>query len=106
MKKLLLLLPLIIVLASCSVGDSIVGQWQSTESDGTVLCYEFRSDGSGCISNGKAEAEFSYVAENGVLTVTYGGKSESAEFVLDGDTLTLTDEQGTSVLTRVTDGKK
>ncbi len=100
MKKLLLLLPLIIVLVSCTAADSIVGKWQSTEPDGTVLCYEFRNDGTGSISNGKNEAEFSYVAEDGVLTVTYGGKTESADYTLDGDTLTLTDGQGTSVLTR------
>ncbi len=88
------------LLASCAATDGIVGCWEST-GDGNKLYYEFREDGTGCISNGKDEAEFSYVAKDGVLTVTYGGTSEDATYTIENDTLTVTDEQGTTVLTRV-----
>ncbi len=108
MKKATALVVILAMVAclfvSCGGSDGIVGCWESTESDGTVLYYEFRDNGTGCISNGKDSAEFSYVAKDGVLTVTYGGTSDDATYSVEGNTLTVTDAQGTTVLRRRADG--
>lgn len=104
MKKAIALMAvfalMLTMLVSCAAPDGIEGCWESTDKDGKTLYYEFREDGTGCISNGKDEAEFSYVAKDGVLTVTYGGTSEDATYTIEGDTLTVTDEQGSTVLIR------
>ncbi len=92
---------LLCVLASCSNADKgIVGCWESTDKNGTTLSYEFREDGTGRISNGKDSAEFSYVAKDGTLTVTYGGTSEDAAYKVEGDNLTVSDAQGTTIMHR------
>jgi len=103
MKKLLavvLLFALALSFAACSTKDpSIVGTWIGKDGD-NELTYEFRDDGTGTATAGKATADFTYAIEDGRLSVTVGGKTNSASFTLTKDTLSLTDEYGTSVLTR------
>ncbi len=103
MKKLICvfaLFAMLLTFAACGAGKpSIVGTWQGNDGEHTVV-YVFRDDGTGTAAVGDAKAEFTYAIEDESLTVTLGGETDTASVKLTEDRLSITDEYGTTVLTR------
>ena len=103
MKKLtalLLLMAVLLGLGACTGGEaSVVGTWIGTDGD-DELVYVFREDGTGTAKAGDASADFTYAIEDSRITVTVGDSTNSASFEVTSTTLSLTDEYGTTVLTR------
>ena len=102
MKKLTVLFLAVIMLfafASCSKKDDITGTWRA-ESDGAEILYHFRPDGTGTLSSGGRSADFTYAIDGSEITVTVGEHTDSGSYSLEGGRLVLTDEYGTTVLTR------
>lgn len=103
MKKALCVFTVLVFLLSlASCGDrepTIAGTWHGTEGD-HELVYIFREDGTGTATAGDACSDFTYVVEDGCLTVTLGGNTDTASVEITDTKLTITDEYGTTVLTR------
>lgn len=103
MKKLLaLILAVSFMLAFAACGASkatVVGTWVGNDGDDELL-YVFREDGTGTAKAGNASSDFTYAIEGGKISVTVGGTTNSASFEVTESTLSLTDEYGTTVLTR------
>jgi len=95
----LLAVLLLFAALGCSAKPGIAGTWY-TESDGTRILYNFKSDGTGSMSSDGKSVDFTYAVNGGKITVTVGGHTDSGSFSLEGNRLTLTDEYGTTVLTR------
>ena len=103
MKKfiaLILALCLLCAFAACSKAEpSLVGTWIGKDGDDELL-YVFREDGTGTAKAGNASSDFTYAVEDGKISVTLGGVTNSASFEVTESTLSITDEYGTTVLTR------
>jgi len=96
---LLLALFLVASLSSCVKKASVAGTWRA-EVDGAEILYEFKPDGTGTLSSGDKSADFTYALSGDKITVTVGEHTDSGSYILSGDSLKLTDEYGTTVLTR------
>ena len=91
-------------------GNPLVGTWHAVSFNGqaldagTSVVVTFRSDGTATTTYnvaGAADAvQGTWSAENGVLTVTSEGDTESASYAVSGNTLTIADEEGTFTLNR------
>ena len=103
MKKLFAIIAVLALLcgfAACSTADpTIVGTWIGKDGDDELL-YVFREDGTGTAKAGDASSDFTYAVEDGRISVTLGGTTNSASFEVTESTLSITDEYGTTVLTR------
>lgn len=103
MKKLFALILAIGILcafAACSTAEpTVVGTWIGKDGDDELL-YVFREDGTGTAKAGNASSDFTYAIEGSRISVTVGGTTNSASFEVTESTLSLTDEYGTTVLTR------
>lgn len=103
MKKLaaliLLIAALVCVMACAASEPTVVGTWIGADGD-DELVYVFREDGTGTAKAGNASADFTYAIEDSRITVTVGDSTGTASFELTSTTLSLTDEYGTTVLTR------
>ncbi len=103
MKRIMaafLLFFLLLCLGACSGEEqSVVGTWIGKDGDDELL-YVFREDGTGTAKAGNADADFTYAIDGNKISVTVGGSTGTASFEVTEDTLTLTDEYGTTVLTR------
>jgi len=80
---------------------AIVGSWTA---DGTT--FTFNEDGTGktvlsIIGKDDAGNDFFYTAEDGELIMTIKGEETETTYTIEGDKLTLKNESGTSVYTRV-----
>ncbi len=95
-----LLFILLLCLGACSAEEQgVVGTWAGK--DGTdELLYVFREDGTGTAKAGNASADFTYAIDGNKISVTVGDNTATASFEVKNDTLTLTDEYGTTILTR------
>lgn len=103
MKRLFYILLLFAVLVSAtacvSAKPTIVGTWHGEDGEHTLV-YIFREDGTGTATAGDATADFTYAIEGDSLTVTLGGNTDTATVQITETTLSITDEYGTTVLTR------
>ncbi len=103
MKKItamILVLCLALSLVACvSESPSVVGTWIGKDGEDELL-YVFREDGTGTAKAGNASSDFTYAIEDSRISVTVGDTTNSASFEVTESTLSLTDEYGTTVLTR------
>lgn len=103
MKRLfyiLLLFAVLLSFAACGASKpTIVGTWHGEDGE-HALVYIFREDGTGTATAGNATADFTYALEGDCLTVTLGGNTDTASVQITKTTLSITDEYGTTVLTR------
>ena len=91
-------------------GNPLVGTWKATSYNGQALdssisvVATFRSDGTATTTmniGGEVDtADGTWSAENGTLTVTSDGETDSASYSISGNTLTISDEQGTFTMAR------
>ena len=89
-------------------GNSLVGTWRATSYNGqaldagTSVVVTFRSDGTATttytIAGQSDSSQGTWSAEDGVLTVTADGETDSANYSISGSTLTISDEEGTFTL--------
>ena len=89
-------------------GNPLVGTWKATSFNGQALddsisvVVTLRSDGtaSSTYSLGGATETLNgtWNTDGGTLNVTTDGETESAAYSVSGDTLTITDEEGTFTL--------
>lgn len=89
-------------------GNPLVGTWKATTFNGQQLddsisvVVTFRSDGTATttytIAGQSDSSQGTWSAENGVLTVTADGETDSANYSISGSTLTISDEEGTFTL--------
>lgn len=97
---ILLLFAVLLSFAACGTAKpTIVGTWHGEDGE-HKLVYVFRDDGTGTATAGNATAEFTYSVEDGCLTVTLGGNTDTASIEISDTSLSITDEFGTTVLTR------
>ena len=97
---LILTVGILFTLMACGGEEpTVVGTWMGNDGDDELL-YVFREDGTGTAKAGNASSDFTYAIENGKISVTVGGTTNSASFEVTESTLSLTDEYGTTVLTR------
>ena len=111
MKKvsIVLIIALMISMLLCACGGNpIVGSWTGSL-EGVPLTMVFDEDGSGSLSamGGLLAVNYTYTAENGVLTLIPEEGSEDiatfnegANYEIDGDTLTISNDGETMTLTR------
>ncbi|HOO21464.1 MAG TPA: lipocalin family protein [Kiritimatiellia bacterium] len=95
---------------SSSDRDPLVGTWTAQSFNGqelpdnVSLTITFRSNGeyvSTTTIDGMSETESgTWSAENGVLTTVSGGETDTIAYALNRDTLTVSDDGETFVLTR------
>lgn len=84
-----------------SDGSSPYGKYKVDEKEnGVVYEYNFESPGV-CIATVTGTGEYTYDEEAKTLTTTLDDEDGPSTVELDGDTLKLTDEEGTDVYTRV-----
>ncbi len=82
-------------LVSCKGNNSVIGLWETSgqlDGEEIILSYEFREDNTGCRSaEGFSSDSFTYeLSENaGELLITVGSITETVEYSLDKDVLTL-----------------
>lgn len=89
-------------------GDPLVGTWRATSYNGQALddsisvVVTFRDNGTASttysIGGETATSEGTWSAEGGTLNVTVDGETDSAAYSISGDTLTISDEDGTFTL--------
>jgi spermidine/putrescine-binding protein len=90
------------------IDEDLIGSW-TMEEEGTVVTYTFNDDNTGVVamSDGEDSIEFeiAYSADGETLTVVMidmGTEEDTAEYTIDGDTLSLlTEGEQTMDLTRV-----
>ena len=103
MKKftaIMLLICLSLPFVACvAENPTVVGTWIGKDGDDELL-YVFREDGTGTAKAGNASSDFTYAIEDSRISVTIGDTTNSASFEVTSSTLTLSDEYGTTVLTR------
>ena len=90
------------MLVSCG-GNSIVGKWQA-EIEGETAAYEFKSDGTLEMSGSGLTFSGTVKDDQHTITISFMGmeNTDTTKFKIDGDTLTIYDEDGeATVLTRV-----
>ncbi len=100
---------LCLTLSACKEGraitkeeESLVGTWQSSD-----IKFIFQDNGIGQIvvsimSVDDAGSDFTYSAKNGVLTLTHeDGTVAESDYTIKGDQLTVSNETGTGVYTRI-----
>jgi len=83
-----------------SDGSSPYGKYKAEEEDGVVFEYNFESSGV-CKATASGSGEYTYDEETKTLTTTLDDEDGPSTVEIDGDTLKLTDEDGTEVYTRV-----
>ena len=108
MKKALALLlvfaSLAIVMVSCG-GDSIIGSWEMTQ-DGLTGTITFEDGGKGKFEAEGMTLDLTWSEKDGKLTasMSFMGETEDlfkdAEYKVDGDKLTITDEGETITLNK------
>ena len=81
--------------------EAIVGSWSA---DGTT--FTFNADGTGntvfsIVGENDAGNDFFYTAEDGKLTMTSKKETVETTYTISGDKLTLKNDTGTGVYTRV-----
>jgi hypothetical protein len=96
--------------SSDSSSDSLVGSWRATTfngqpiEDGLALAITFNNDGSYVATTtvqGVTDTERgTWSIANGILTTVHQGRTEQVAYALSGNTLTLTDRDGTFTLRR------
>lgn len=97
---ILLLFAVLLSVTACGAGKpTIVGTWQGADGE-HKLEYVFREDGTGTATAGDNTAEFTYSIDDGCITVTIGGNTDTASVEITDKTLSITDEYGTTTLTR------
>lgn len=103
MKKFIAILLLVCFALSFAACDkeecTVVGTWIGKDGEDELL-YVFREDGTGTAKAGNASSDFTYATEDNRISVTVGGTTNTATFEVNESTLTLSDEYGTTVLTR------
>ena len=91
--------------------DSLIGTWGLSESEEGIeysLTANFKANATGTMSVvltflGESETNsesFNWSTEGNQLTMEIGGEAEIATYSISGDTLTITDDEDTTVLTR------
>lgn len=96
-------------LSGCSDAGKFVGSWEHTETAfgvSVTTTYTFEKDGTGKLSTMLGiSADYTYKVEGGKLTLvtTVLGSSSTTVYTykFSGDTLTITDDSGDTVLTKV-----
>ena len=78
--------------------SKLVGSWEY-EADGVMATYTFNANGTGTIDGGTATVSFTYTDDGSSVSVSVGGQDPSpAAYTLEGDTLTITPDEGDKVV--------
>ena len=100
MKKYILVLAIVLVgaflLVGCGGSDDIYGTWLRDSDSETT--YTFNEDGTGAFDIGFAVLDFDWTASSGTLSIANEEQNvtDSLDYSVDGDTLTLTNAAGES----------
>ena len=86
--------------AATEAAATIVGTWESTDAPGSF--YVFNADGTGAIAASGFSIGFTYTDDGAAVTIANGNdasQTQKCQYAIDGDTLTLTDEETQTALT-------
>jgi len=100
MRKYILILAIVLagafLLVGCSGSDDIYGTWLRDSDSETT--YTFNEDGTGAFDIGFAVLDFDWTVDSDTITIVNEDQnvSDTLEFSVDGDSLTLTNASGDS----------